>query len=385
MRVLFVTQSLGKGGAERLVLDIAHELKNVYSNVVVKIVPLGALNDYLELSAGLDIEICTSKIQLSITGKSQIDISDFERIVDEFQPDIIHSHTYIAELISRENVRQGIAYFSHVHGDFPEFNSLSLKTFTSKKNITHYFERRRIFKKYSTANNQFITISTSIDQKLRQQLKKRWATRIQLIPNGINFSKFEATVNLPDPSKTVELITIGRLFPVKNQQYLIGVVKHLLKKYPSINWQLNILGQGPEQQNLLNLIKQQQLSNHVHLKGLIANVEEFLKQSHFYLHSAISEPFGLVIVEAMAAALPVISLDAGGNRDIVHQDINGFILPQSTKPDEFADKIIELTENSARYSMFATAAVQKAKEFDIAFCVEKIHSLYKDEMTAKNC
>ena len=159
MKILFVTQSLGKGGAEHLVLDLAHSFLMDYEDVTVKIVSLSGLNEFQELSKGLDIEVCNSRIELSIKGKNTIEISDYERIVDEFKPDVIHSHTYLAELVSRENVRSGITYFTHVHNHFPEFENLVLATIFNKKRITRYFERIRILKKYKKSNNQFITIS----------------------------------------------------------------------------------------------------------------------------------------------------------------------------------------------------------------------------------
>ncbi len=184
MKVLFVTQSLEKGGAERLALDMAHALSKQDKTIRVKVVPLSPLNEYKELSEGLDIEVCNSKVELSITGKSCIDITDYERIVDSFQPDIIHSHTYVAELVSREHIRPGIAYFTHVHNDFPEFDPLSFSTFLNKHRLARFYERFRIFGRYLQANNQFITISRSIDQHLKGQLPKKWFKNIHKILNG---------------------------------------------------------------------------------------------------------------------------------------------------------------------------------------------------------
>jgi hypothetical protein len=100
MKILFVTQSLGKGGAERLVLEINKSLKINHPDITVKIVSLSQKNEYKELSKWADIEYCKSSVKLSLTGKSLIDISEYEKIVDEFQPNIIHSHTYKSELLN---------------------------------------------------------------------------------------------------------------------------------------------------------------------------------------------------------------------------------------------------------------------------------------------
>ena len=72
--------------------------------------------------------------------------------------------------------------------------------------------------------------------------------------------------------------------------------------------------------------------------GNVSNVAQYLWKGEVYIHSAKYEPFGLVLVEAMAAGLPVIALDAGGNRDIVEDGVNGYLLPKDTNPKVFAEK-----------------------------------------------
>lgn len=383
MRVLFVTQSLGKGGAERLVLDIANELNRNYPNVIVKIVPLGPENDYQELCKGLDIEVCDSFVKLSMTGKSQIQISNYERIVDEFKPDVIHSHTYIAELVSRENVRSGIAYFTHVHNDFPEFNSFNSKTFISKVGLTRFFERTRLLKKYKTARNKFITISKSIDKELEAQLPHSMHKDIHLIPNGIDYLKFTHPIRKYESTDLIQLITVGRLFSIKNHAYLIEVTKHLKEIAPNFEWHLNILGIGPEKENLLKLISEYSLNQNITLQGLISNVQDWMAKSHFYLHCAKSEPFGLVIAEAMASSLPVISLDAGGNRDLIKNKINGYILVQDTTPKKFALQILEILNDKEKYESIARNAALTAQNYDIKFCVNNLIELYKEQICSR--
>lgn len=378
MKILFITQSLGKGGAERLVLDMAHSLLNQNPSIQVKIVPLSTLNDYHALSEGLDIKVCNSKVVLSITGKSIIDIEAYERIVDEFQPDVIHSHTYIAELVSRENARRHIAYFTHVHNDFPEFDPFSISSLWNKQKLTRYYERQRIFRKYRHINNQFITISQSIDHHFRKQVASTWQSSIHLIPNGIDYQKFSFPERLIDQDATIELITIGRLFPVKNQRYLLFALKELLTLLPDHRFRLSILGDGPEKDDLLKLATDLNVSAHIELLGMVDNVEDHLAKSHFYLHSASSEPFGLVLAEAMAASLPVVCLNSGGPADIIDHERDGFLLPLNTAPENYAMVVAQLVKDSALYAQMAKAAHSKGEKFDIRYCVENNLDLYKE-------
>ena len=63
-----------------------------------------------------------------------------------------------------------------------------------------------------------------------------------------------------------------------------------------------------------------------------------------FIHPATYEPFGLVIIEAMAAGLPVISLDGKGNRDIIKHKVNGYIF-QNQNAVKFGEALIKLKEN----------------------------------------
>jgi len=377
MKILFVTQSLGKGGAERLVLEITHAIKKDFPQIEVKIISLDRQNDFTSLSQGLDIEYCNSKVQLSITRKSKIDIKEYEEIVDRYQPDVIHSHTYKAELVSRENPRYGIKYFTHVHGPFSEFEPFGLKTLTSKVSYVRLYERIRILKRYRKINNKFITISKSIDVKFRDQLGRNWHNNIRLIPNAINFMKFNSIPHPPD-NNNIELISVGRMFPIKNHMYLLKVVDELKKTAPGHNWRLIIAGNGPLKAEMEKQIDELDLQGKVSLPGKIESVEMELKKSHIYVHSAILEPFGLTILEAMAASLPVVCLDGGGNRDFIQNDVNGYILDQKTTPEVFAKKIIDMVSDPDEYTRITNAANKTAQQYDIHNYIIELIALYND-------
>lgn len=375
LKILFVTQSLGKGGAERLVLEMAHALKNSKSDVVVKILSLDTLNDYPKLSQGLDIKYCNSTVRLSLTGKNQISISEYEAVVNQYKPDVIHSHTYKAELVSREKPRIGIIYITHVHGPFPEFEPLSFKTFFSKQTFTRYYERRRMFKRYKKINNQFITISSSIDNQLRGQLPSSWSKRIHLLPNAIDFYKFNELAHPPE-SNEIRLVSVGRLYPIKNHKYLIEALHFLRQLDKTRSWNLTIVGDGPLRAELESFAKQLSVFDQIEFTGQRANVQDYLKKGHLYVQSSKFESFGLSLIEAMASSLPVVSLDGGGNRDFIVNNQNGFLLSQDTSPEEFARKILEVIADGEAYIHLAKTANETARQYDIKNYVDRLTDLY---------
>jgi glycosyltransferase EpsD len=118
------------------------------------------------------------------------------------------------------------------------------------------------------------------------------------------------------------------------------------------------------------------LSQNVFFHGNVDNVVEFLSKADIYIHSATYEPLGLVLLEAMAAGLPVVCLDGKGNRDIIKEAKNGFMLNQ-LDPTLFADKIIILWENKKMYSQISEYAQSYASNFDIKNYVEKLIECYE--------
>lgn len=377
MKIVYVTQSLGRGGAERLVLDMSRALLSAHDELQIKIISLDSLNDYPELCKGLDIQVCRASVNLSILGKSKIDIAEYEKIIDEFKPDVIHSHTYLPELVCHEIVRPNIAYFSHVHSDFPEFDPFSINTFKSKLKFSRYYERNRILSRYKKARNQFITISQSVDSHIRTQLSTKWHNNIHLIQNGIDFNKFYTSAKPINLTETIEIVNVGRMFKLKNQHFLIPMMKELCAFNPNLKFKLHLLGDGPERSTIEKLIFDYQLKDTVVLHGIQQNVEDYLSKCHLYVHSAQKESFGLVIVEAMAAALPVICFNSSGPKDIVENNKNGFLMPIDASPKDFALKITELLKSPVNYLTFANEAVIRAKNFDININAEKHYNLYK--------
>jgi spore coat protein SA len=99
-----------------------------------------------------------------------------------------------------------------------------------------------------------------------------------------------------------------------------------------------------------------------------------LWKSDIYVHTATYEPLGLVLLEAMAAGLPVVTLDGGGNRDLIENGKNGFII-NNQNPKHFAEKILEVKDNEEmkKYN------VKFAQKFDIDHYTHKQLELYQNQ------
>ena len=371
-KILHIIPSLSKGGAERLVLDICAELMG-REDILVKLIVLSYNNEYLHLSQSIDLEVVQSRVGLSVFKKNFLFIESLQAIIEKFNPEIIHTHLYEAEIVSRFCYFPHAKWFSHCHDNMVQFRNFNIATVLKKRLLTNYFEKAILFKKYKLNNGtHFLAISKDT---LAYFKFKVTPYKVTLLPNAINFSIFyKPKIKLIDRSK-IKLINVGSFVQKKNQSFLIDVVNLLINMH--IDVELKLIGNGVMQEILLKKVNDYNLCKNVFFLGVVNNVEEHLWQSDFYVHSSTSEASGLVIIEAMAAGLPVITLDGKGNRDLIVNEKNGYMFFNQSVID-FQDKIIELWNNASKYWEISQFAQEYAKKHDIKPYVNKLLDLYKN-------
>ncbi len=373
MRILHIIPSLAKGGAERITIDICNALAGMGHKVLL--LRMQELNTYAHIPLNFETRVINSKVIPSIRGKATIELEQWRHEVETFKPDVIHSHLFLAEVLSRQELIKGVKYFTHLHDNMPQFKNLSAGTFASKVGLTNYYEKIKLVKKYQECNNQFIAISNDAYRYFRSTLPKQLGKNIQVLQNAINYSNFYNPVReIKTNKEKFQMVSVGSLVTKKNQQFLVDIIPYLLKTIN--NPHIHILGDGPERVNIKEKIDKAQLNDYITLHGNVDNVQDFLNASDVYLHAATYEPFGLVLLEAMAAGLPCICLDGKGNRDVIVQGSNGYIMP-ANDPKEFALQVIELYENAKKRQHMATFATEFAARFDIGIYAKELLDLYK--------
>jgi len=195
---------------------------------------------------------------------------------------------------------------------------------------------------------------------------------VQFLPNAIDYERFVCKTNRQISTK-LRLINVGSYQTKKNQCFLVEVAKIL--KNRNIDFEINFLGDGEKFAEVAKLICENNLDSSVFQRGNVDNVEEYLWQSDIYIHSSYYEPFGLVLLEAMAAGLPVVTLDGRGNRDLIVQGKNGYMV---YKPDaqQFANCILEIWNDKSKYQAMSEFAQQFAQQFDINPYIDRLLAVY---------
>lgn len=161
--------------------------------------------------------------------------------------------------------------------------------------------------------------------------------------------------------KAKNILASGRFYPEKDFLTLIDVMKKVSKLDPSIK--LYLLGNGPQEKQIKDKIKQYQLNN-VEMPGFVDQEEmkKYYYNSSLFVMTSITEAFGLVITEAMSYGLPVIAFDrASGARSQIDKDTG--ILIEDANIDKMAKKIVELVNNKKQLMIYQKNINQKIQTY----------------------
>ena len=177
------------------------------------------------------------------------------------------------------------------------------------------------------------------------------------------------------------LISIGRLAKEKNFETLITAVQPILQQREDVR--LVILGEGEEREGLEALAAELGIDDRVNLVGNVpfSAVPTYLKAADLFCFASVTETQGLVTLEAMAAGLPIVAVDATGTSDAVSHGVEGLLTPNDSAAMSVALK--QALDDEGLRQKLAAAAVHKAADFDQKKQAKRLLSVYEEAMEAK--
>ena len=221
--------------------------------------------------------------------------------------------------------------------------------------ITKRNPKIRFNEHFSNKNELLYKAKEKYDLWLKKCKRK---PKVVVIPNMIK----ENTSGSISALNNNQIISIGRLEPVKDFYTLILVFSLLIKNYPKLI--LKIIGEGSQRAQLENLVKECNLQNSVVFTGKLNETEineELLKSDVFVLTSK-SESFSLVLCEAMSYGVPCVAFDVDvGPREIIANGVDGFLI-ENRNLNLMVEKIqCILNDNFLRKKMGSNAYINVEK------------------------
>jgi len=149
----------------------------------------------------------------------------------------------------------------------------------------------------------------------------------------------------------------------------------ILAKFPNVK--LEIVGDGSLFRELNELSKKLEISNSVKFFGKFADVIPFYKRMSVFVLPSLYEGFGIVLLEAMAAGVPVVATNVNGINEVVVDGESGILVPPKN-PEAIADAVINIIENDKLTERLVMEGYKRAELFDIKDHVMKLHNFYKN-------
>jgi len=198
---------------------------------------------------------------------------------------------------------------------------------------------------------------------------------VELIPLGIDRPRrakgHRKAYSMEDDD--IVLITVGRLVARKGLQQLIDI----FSKLENERVQLVIIGSGPEEHALRNVASERKVSHRVIFAGQVAEQvkQELLDIADIYVSTSQHEGFGLVFLEGMAAGLPVVCYDHGGQTDFLEDGATGFVT-RLNDTEHFSSGLARLIDDSHLRERMSAENLRRVEEYYIENCALKYEDLF---------
>jgi glycosyltransferase involved in cell wall biosynthesis len=185
---------------------------------------------------------------------------------------------------------------------------------------------------------------------------------VETVYNGIDIAEWNTVARPAKVPGAFVVATVGNIRRVKGHDVFIKAAASIAAQFPQVSF--NIAGDVLEPDyfaELQTLIRDLKLSDRFHFVGGVKNLREYLSIADIFVLPSRSEGFSNAIVEAMAASLPVVATDVGGNREAVTDGVSGLIVP-SEDPAALAAAITRLLSDPSKAREMGAAGKKLASE-----------------------
>lgn len=354
-KIAYIIPTLSLGGAEKQQVNILNDIDTTKYEVKLYI---------LKNQTQLLNQIVNDKIEIKICKIDSLshlkNIFSFFKDIKSFNPDIIHSQMYNANILARliKIFLPKSKLINHFHG------------------MSQWMSKSKLFVDKITSKlvDKFIVVSPkSYDLRIKREKYPKEKTTI--LYNSVNL---KTNIQKEPFNLTKANLTIGmasRLIPLKNIKAAIYMLSILLKK--GLDLKLTIAGDGPEKQNLINYTKELKLENKVTFLGFIENMNEFYNSIDIYCISSTTEDLPLSVIEAMMSGKPIIASNIGGIPDIL-KNVKHTILVDNFFKEEEIEKIYQmLIECDKKYCSEYLNELAYSQFDNKAYC-NKLDTIYKE-------
>lgn len=257
----------------------------------------------------------------------------------------------------------------------------------SRRNLNQYQFKRPLAAQFEMRLHRYMTAILANSERIAKQLREDEAVRpekIHLIRNGVDLVKFRqkgdrraARASLLIEPNAFAAVIVANLIPYKGHADLIHAMALVAAKMPT-PWVILCVGRDDGcQADLEQLRDSHGLTLNIRFLGARADVPDVLAAADVGLLCSHEEGFSNAIIEGMAAGLPMIVTDAGGNPEAVRHAIDGLVVP-TRDPGALGNAILTLALDAGKRSKMGASAHQRARDcFSLESSIDAYDRFYR--------
>jgi len=375
IKILVIIGQLDIGGTEIHILNLAKNIdRDKYDLSVFPLKKGGTLHkDFI------DNHIPILGNNYNKLGKIALLISLIELIFISFRhkPDIFHfflPEAYILGFISTSLFRKTERIMSR--RSLNDYQRKKMYKFFRLKYLEKAFHKRM---KYITGN------SLAVCKQLTEEGVEK--NKIKLIYNGVDAKRFEnrkKTGKKNLENSELVIICVANLIPYKGHSDLVKGIEYIadtLHRLDIIGWRLLFVGRddGYGQDFQWEIWQNHRaIMSNIEFLGEVGDVAPLIKKSDIGVLCSHQEGFSNSILECMAAGLPMVVTNVGGNSEVISDGINGLIV-ESHSPKQIGEAILKLAKSDSLRKKLGNAAYKEIIEkYNLSTCIKMYEDLYSE-------
>ena len=378
-RILYVIDSMGRGGAEtQLLKTLARLPLEQFEAFIVLSREPGASYDQLAAlpivqeiivlhnTNGLDSQAHRGRSPILALARKAFTLAG---IIKSVQPAIIHSWLWYSNLLCGL-VRQ----FSLT----PPRGASSCPLIVSQRGDYYArYGRTRLWLTEKLIYRHADALLTN-SNRIRDNLRHRYPDkRILAIRNFLDLPDL-APQSPSDTPPPWHIVSVGRLTAEKGHQYLIEALYLLNTKFNRQDFTVTILGDGPLRTDLAQRANHYHLSDRIQMPGFCDDIFSMLSTAHLFVLPSLHESSPNALIEAMGVGLPCIASSVGGVLDLIDHQENGLLTPPRAS-GALAEAINDILTNPELAAHLGRNARRRIEEmFDNDRSIQQLRAVYQD-------
>lgn len=352
IKILFLISELSAGGAEKVLCNLVNNMDQTKFDITVQTIEEGDASKYLIKGIHYKaINRFKSRVGRKIFSYwfricAELKLAYRIFVKDDYDIEVAYLETAPTKIIAQSTNKKA-KKLAWVHCD------LSLKE--------GIYETKNKVKKQYEKFDKIVCVSQDTRKGFHKLFGNDFETVVlhNVIDEDEIFKKADQIIDKNRNLSQIQLLAVGRLTKQKNFSYLIETCRML--RDDGYNFHLDILGEGPERENLEKQIEKLKLTDVIKLQGFIENPYAWMKLSDIIICSSKYEGISTVVQEALILGKPVVTTPCTGMEELLGKSEFGIICGNDY--NDLYKSVSDIIKNKEKYKFYKEKAIERGKQF----------------------